>query len=270
MKKALKPEEIQARSLLILDYLHQLCEKNGIRYALIGGALLGAAHYQGFIEQDDDIDLGLLRPEYERLIELLKHQTDFPLLALEVGNSPYLFAKVTDSATVQRSSHLELNGYGVYVDLFPFDVLPADEKDWADFRQAVRRNGAIKSSFKAKLTSNRWREVLVKAVLYTPGIIYNRLRFGSMQNRLLQVKKRSGQFAETGGKWCAFIASKYGDKDTVLVEQFKNLQPIVFEGKTYWTLGDYPTYLQQMYGPWQPEKSHQTHRYYQFYWRKKK
>ncbi|MFC4652110.1 phosphorylcholine transferase LicD [Lactococcus nasutitermitis] len=269
MKKKLTLKEVQERELIILNYVHQLCIENDIHYALIGGALLGAHHLKGFIPADDDIDIGLLRPEYEKLIALLEGQSEFPLMALEMGNSPYLFAKLTDSETVQRSSHLELNGFGVYVDIFPFDILPDDVKEAENFKLQVRRNGAIKSSFKAKATSGKWWQVAVKTMRFSPEICYNRLVKGKMSERLLKVKELSSRYARTDGKSCAFIASKYGDRDTLPRENFQDFVDVEFEGKIYQTFAGYEDYLLRMYGEYNPNKSHQTHGYYHFYWRKK-
>ena len=90
-----------------------------------------------------------------------------------------------------------------------------------------------------------------------------------MQRRLEATKKLSCKYEQTAGKNCAFIASKYGDKDTLPIEIFQQFNKVTFEGKEYQTLFDIKDYLLQMYGSFKPEKSHPTHDYYKFYWKKK-
>ena len=53
--------------LEILKVFHEYCAKHSLQYYLIGGALLGAVRHRGFVPWDDDIDVGMLREDYERL-----------------------------------------------------------------------------------------------------------------------------------------------------------------------------------------------------------
>ena len=64
-------KELQRHLLGMLIWFHDFCVKNNIRYYALGGTMLGAARHQGFIPWDDDIDVGIPRTDYEKLISLI-------------------------------------------------------------------------------------------------------------------------------------------------------------------------------------------------------
>lgn len=63
--------DLQLEVLSIMDEIHRVCVKNNIRYALIAGSALGIANYKGFIPWDDDIDICVLREDWDLFIEAL-------------------------------------------------------------------------------------------------------------------------------------------------------------------------------------------------------
>ena len=69
--------KIQKCELEILKAISKFCEKNNIKYSLIGGTMIGAVRHQGFIPWDDDIDLAMIRQEYEKFIICVKKQNYF-------------------------------------------------------------------------------------------------------------------------------------------------------------------------------------------------
>ena len=66
--KEMTIQEIQQVTLEILKDVHEFCVDNNIRYSLSGGTLLGAIRHNGFIPWDDDADIQLPRPDYDRFI----------------------------------------------------------------------------------------------------------------------------------------------------------------------------------------------------------
>ena len=74
MKKELSLAEVKKIEIEILDYIVSVCEANNLRYFLAGGTLLGAVRHGGFIPWDDDIDINMPRPDYDKLVEIMKEK----------------------------------------------------------------------------------------------------------------------------------------------------------------------------------------------------
>lgn len=70
----LTTEECRKVELNILSTIAKICDENNLKYFMCGGTMLGAIRHKGFIPWDDDIDIMLLRNDYEKLVNILKKQ----------------------------------------------------------------------------------------------------------------------------------------------------------------------------------------------------
>ena len=126
--REIKPDEMKARLVTMVQELDRICDENGLTLYMSGGTLLGAVRHKGFIPWDDDIDMYLTRPDYDKLIEIMRGRNEvdqFKLYEHKLQKEYiYPFAKYVDSKTLL----IEKGGYagidmGLYIDVFPVDGL---------------------------------------------------------------------------------------------------------------------------------------------------
>ena len=123
--RRLSEEEIKEVELGVMDYIHNLCEKEHINYSLAYGTLLGAVRHKGYIPWDDDIDISLKRDEYDKLYQAVLRDND-PIYKVASWENdaryPYPFYRVYDARTVYENNYIENDiDLGICVDVFPFD-----------------------------------------------------------------------------------------------------------------------------------------------------
>ncbi|MDY6277783.1 MAG: LicD family protein [Bacteroidales bacterium] len=134
-------QDIQSASLDILKVIDKFCKENGITYFLAYGTLLGAIRHKGFIPWDDDIDILLPRPDYERLLK----EFNVPGYRVYDASSdkmilPYSRICDTDKTMVKTTSPWYKGTYtsGLWIDLFPLDAVSDDPEEFkAQYKRAL-------------------------------------------------------------------------------------------------------------------------------------
>ena len=117
--------EIQQMELGIMEYIHETCQKIGVKYFLAYGSLIGAVRHKGFIPWDDDMDICMLREDYEKLQDYLIANPDERYEVMSYKNNlnyVYPFMKVQDNQTYLLEEDVRIDSnMGIYVDIFPVD-----------------------------------------------------------------------------------------------------------------------------------------------------
>lgn len=125
--------KLQLVELSVLGEIDRVCKKHDIPYFLESGTALGAARHRGFIPWDDDVDIGMLRPDYERFLNIAQEELGSSYVlsdALLNNRHAAMFAKVWKSDTKFYTRETVEAGIpqGVFVDVIPYDVLHRDTK----------------------------------------------------------------------------------------------------------------------------------------------
>ena len=117
----------QLRMLDILRYIDNVCRENGIRYWLSSGTLLGAVRHGGFIPWDDDLDIEMLKEDYDRFVALFPSSADYVLQTYKSDRFYLLpFAKVRDRHTLlcECGNNSRYRHRGLFVDVFCLEQSP--------------------------------------------------------------------------------------------------------------------------------------------------
>ena len=122
--------ELKKIELDILNRIRAFCDENHLRYFLYGGTLLGAIRHKGFIPWDDDIDILMPRLDYDYLIK--NFLSDDEVVLLYPGTKGYYFnftKAINPNTILYEANYKKIDGYGVYIDIFPLEGMPEDEEE---------------------------------------------------------------------------------------------------------------------------------------------
>lgn len=133
-KRELSLKEIQQTELELLKKFDKICSENNIEYSLAGGSMLGAVRHHGMIPWDDDIDVYLKRPDYEKLMSLKYEDERYEIKSYRYTKGYYYpFAKMVDKTTCICEDWRAEKGMGLFLDIFPIDCFninaPAEERE---------------------------------------------------------------------------------------------------------------------------------------------
>lgn len=256
--------ELQKTELEILRAFIGVCEKLNMQYYLVCGSALGAVKYSGFIPWDDDIDVALPREDYDRFIENAQELLpDYYFVQTYRSDPefPCFYCKLRDSRTtyIESSMRERRMNHGVYIDVFPLDGYPEDERE---ARELERQKALLKRRLSAANAFPKKQKIAT------------RLYF--VLERLAGCHRRTFRYAERLEKlissyppadsplWCNH-GNWQGRKEYAPREQYGKGAEAVFEGLQVVVPERYDEYLTQKYGNWRadlPENEKVGHHYY--------
>ena len=114
--------------LELLTEFDRICRAHRIGYVLFAGSALGAVRHQGFIPWDDDLDVAMLRADYERFLQIAPGElgAEYFLQGEFSDHWPMFFSKLRKHGTACMERFVpkdEQMHQGIYIDIFPVDNL---------------------------------------------------------------------------------------------------------------------------------------------------
>jgi len=132
-------EEIHAVNLLILKHIDDFCQLHKINYFLSDGTLLGAIRHNGFIPWDDDADISMPRPDYDRFIREYTDTKKYKLYAPERKNSFLNYARLCEMEDTYFGQKIvwTFDKPGIGIDIFPYDGCPDKPEHFKRFAEPL-------------------------------------------------------------------------------------------------------------------------------------
>lgn len=255
---------VQSIQLKILEYFHDVCKENGLRYMLCYGTLLGAVRHHGFIPWDDDIDVMMPRPDYLKLVDIMKNNGHpiYRFISLHSDRQYFApLAKLFDSRTVlkQEYGQVEKTEIGVYIDIFILDGLPADpEKQIKVFKRSQRLRFYWGLSVrKINAESRNLLTAIIKTVFSLP---FKMIGYRYFVHRLDQFSSR---YDFDAASQVGVVCFGEGEKEIMNKDDILPVKSYEFESMHFNGPANEKKYLEQMYGDYMaipPETNRKIHK----------
>ncbi len=209
--------KLQKCDVMLLKIFDKICKKNNIPYWLDYGTLLGAHRHNGFIPWDDDMDVAMLREDYERAIPILKQEFTALGVDFEAGEK--------DNAPLVRIGiGYKHSNTGIWLDVFPIDLIKTNERINVVYKELSQR--------------------IIKYRKY-----YFRHRNKSSRQSLIKKKKEIINFRGTDNK-ILFHGPEYVDC-SIYIHRYEDVFPlkqIEFEKYFFPAPCNCDNYLAELYG----------------------
>ena len=240
--------QIQNKMLDILVYFKEFCDANGLKFTLCGGTCLGAVRHGGFIPWDDDIDVFMLREDYEKLQELWEKNADTSRYSCvrsnETINIHHSATEIKDNNTtfINRHSVDSDIHHGLMIDVIPIDGIP--ESGAKRFFQMV--NSMIYCCFNFQ----RLPEHKGKMTYYATKIALDVFRSPKVRYWIWKGAER--RIAKYGTETCGLVAS-FGEGTSIMRMRFPTewfREPVLmdFEGHPMPVPSNVDEYLKISFG----------------------
>ena len=256
-----KTRKVQLVEVEILNEIDRICKKHKIKYFLVGGTLLGAVRHKGFIPWDDDIDIAMLRDDYDKFINICLN-TD------ELSDQYFMHSDITDDnywlpyIKVRKNnttfSEKFLKDYdthkGIFVDIFPLENIKKEkgffQKLRALFVKSIGETIYYKKDF-WELNNCRRKSIVFVFNLFSTKFLKK------LRDKLLLINRNKKT------EYVGCIVGAYSFEKEIFKNEFLfPLKTIEFEGNKYPCFKNVDYYLTKLYSDYMqlpPEEKRITH-----------
>ncbi len=260
--KQMPPKDLRKLQLIQLEMLievDRICRKCGIKYNIIAGTLLGAVRHKGYIPWDDDADVALLRPEYEKFREACKTELDKSRFYFQDHRNTkgyrWGYGKLRRKGTEfirKGQEHMPYKS-GVFIDIFPLDNVPDDELErWFHNLHC----NLIRKTLWSAVGEKADKSSIMRALYSLLNLIPRKLVF-------LHYKCFQDKYNSTPTKMVRILTFPTPNKNYGYFRRwYEESADYEFEGHIFKGIKDYDEYLTFKFGDYMklpPEEQRKTH-----------
>lgn len=225
-----KMKEIWAVEIDLLLKLLEVCENHNLKIFAFGGTVLGAVRHKGFIPWDDDIDVGMLREDYDRLVRIAPGEFNFPYFFQHNStDTRYVraHAQLRNSQTTgilqcEFDKKLPFN-QGIFIDIFVFDGVPDTRFGrFIHYKKIAMMQRCLNNIMPSSGRRKSLKSKLLNLALKIAGMADYRIAYEKIENALRKCKIEDH-------KYIARPAFKRLKKDIVDKHLYDELQMMEFE-----------------------------------------
>lgn len=262
MEKIISSDEVKQLLLAIVKSIDGFCREKGLRYSIAYGSLIGAVRHKGFIPWDDDIDIFMPRPDYEKLLKEFKHPFYEIRSQENIPEWPLNFSKMCDVRTISIDQFG--NKTPIAVDIFILDGVGNSIKEAEKTVNSVEKIHRLWSNqlFTRSLSFDKKYGVKKNLFIFFGKIVHLFLPFNLVLNYLLDYKKKR---SIDKSKYCS---SLHGSRLIYESSRMLEYEDATFENLVLKIPKDYDYQLKIRYGEYMiiPPECEQINHEAKAYW----
>lgn len=268
--KKMTLKDVQSVSLDILSDVHEFCVNNNIKYSLAGGTLIGAIRHKGFIPWDDDVDIVMPRPDYDRFMKTYHSNKGYKALSLVNDKNVYVaYGRVyEDELTIAKTTIPWTNRTtGLWIDIFPLDGCEDDIDIVAKRINRIRRYARlafIQRSVRFSYSQCNGIAKKLKWIIKKPTLLLGNIA------KKWDKECRTVAYGTTN-HICAYSFVRYGVKEFRPIETFADTKIVQFEDRQVCITTGYDQFLRLQFGDYMKlppaEKRVPIHSFQTNYWK---
>lgn len=268
MEKTIDLKQLKSIQLEVMDYFHNWCQENGITYFITAGTLIGALRHKGFIPWDDDIDVVMLRTDYEKMLTAFSNDGRYKIYSIETDASCiYPYAKVYDSETMMmEGDEKDPIPIGVNIDIFPLDNVTDNYEDGVKMKKQICMLNDILGVKQLDRANRGFMKNMTVAVLRGISKLYS---YPWLISRIIKKSKKYIDNNDSRYIVNAVIHAK-GEKEILEREWFASAVDLEFEGRQYKAPIGADQYMRRLFGDYMqlpPEDKRVSHHRFKAYYK---